>query len=232
MSTKRINFATINPATIETFSKFNVAYWALRALRDTYKAESSKIEEEKAKILENRKSDLDAGLPLNEVIVKWSTVEVERKQNALDVKYEKDCAPHKESQSECMKLVNSDLYYGYVLAQKNGSLNSKGSITIKKGKSTEEHELEKSYSAMIEDFLVGIGCSKTDDAKALSKFVQTMAVRTSGMVQCNKGENYVKVKSASQYNKLFMLNFLQYLVVERSVLVEDEQHNLTMKVYE
>lgn len=231
MATKRINFATINATTIETFSKFNVAYWALRALRETYKAESAKIEDEKSKILENRKSDLDAGLPLNEVLVKWSTVEVERKQNILDAQYEKDCEPHKKAQNDAMALVNSNLYYGYVLAQKNGSLNSKGTITVKKGKSTEEIDLEKSYSAMIEEFLVGIGCSKTDDAKALSKFVNAMAVRTSGMVQCNKGENYVKVKSANQYNRLFMLNFLQYLVVERGILVESEDRTLTLKQF-
>lgn len=231
MATTRINFATINETALESFSAFNVAYWELRKLRDNYKVESAKIEDEKAKILENRKTDLDAGLPLSEVLVKWSTVEVERKQNILDSQYEKDCEPHKNSQSKAMELISADLYYGYVLAQKNGSLNSKGTITIKKGKSTEELELEKAYSAMIKDFLVEIGCSKVDDEKALNKFVNTMAVRTSGMVQCNKGDNYVKVKSASQYNRLFMLNFLQYLVVERGLLIEDEQHNLTMKVF-
>lgn len=232
MATKRINFATLNNEAIDTFSKFNKAYWALRALKDAYKSECAKIEASRNKILENRKNDLDAGIPEDEVIRKWSMVEVDKAQNALDYKFGKDCEPHNESIKEAMKLVDSDLYFGYILAQNKGSLDSKGSITIKKAKSTEEHELDKSYKSMIGDFLVKIGCSKTDDEKALSKFVNIMAVRTSGLVQCNKGENYVKVKSATQYNRLFMLNFLQYLVVERGLLVEDSEHNLTMKVFE
>lgn len=231
MATTRINFSTLNATVIDTFSKFNQAYWALRALRDEYKAESDKIQAEKDIIIENRKNDLDAGISLNDVLVKWSTLEVDKKQAALDAKYEKDCAPHKEAQVECMKLVDSDLYYGYILAQRKGSFATKGSVTIKKGKSTEEHELDKSYKDIIEEFLIKIGCSKVDDDKALSKFVNAMAVRTSGMVQCNKGENYVKVKSATQYNRLFMLNFLEYLVVERKILIQADDKTLSMKQF-
>ena len=231
MSNKRINFATINADALKAFSDFNVAFHKLRELREVYKAESAKIAEKRAEIIKSRDEELAEGKSLDDVLVKYSTVEVDREQNRLDLKYEQDCKPYKDMKKSAMELVDVNLYYGYVLAQNKGSLDCKGAITLKKGKGTETVEIDKGYKTIICEFLEKIGCTKTDDDKALSKFVQTMAVRTSGMIKCNKGENYVKVKSATQYNELFMANFLQFLVVDRGLLVENEDNTLTVKEF-
>jgi len=228
MATKRINFATINEESLKAFSDFNLAFHKLRELREVYKIESGKIAEKKTSILKARDEELAEGRPLADVLVKWSTVEVDNAQRALDNKYENDCKPYKDMKKSAMELVDVNLYYGYVLAQNKGSLDSKGAITLKKGKNTETITVEKGYKTIIGEFLGNIGCTKTDDDKALSKFVQTMAVRTSGMIKCNKGDDYVKVKSASQYNELFMANFLQFLVVERGLLVQNDDFSLSM----
>lgn len=231
MATQRINFATLNSDAIKAFSDFNLAFHKLRELREVYKSAMQELEAEKAKIVEARTNDLDAGIPLDTVLMKWSTVDVERRMAQLDAKYEDDCKPYKDMKKSAMELVDVNLYYGYLLAQKNGSLDSKGSITLKKGKNTQKVEVDKGYKSIISDFLVTIGCTKTDDDKALNKFVQTMAVRTSGLIKCNKGTDYVKVKSNTQYNELFMANFLQFLVVDRGLLVENEDFSLSVKQF-
>lgn len=228
MATKNINLRTINPETLEMFSKFNVAFMSLRKLREKYKADSALIEDERTKILESRKNDLDAGIPLDTVLVKWSTVEVEKKQAVLDAQYEQDCAPHKEAKKAAMGLLDVNLYYGYLLAQQKGSLASKGSVTLKKGKKTEQVDLDKSYVDMIKAFLVSIDAGHSDDVKAVSKLANILAVRTSGMIKANKGGDYVKTKSATQYNELLLCNMLQYMVVDKGILVQQDDFSLVM----
>lgn len=231
MATNRINFATLNSDSLKAFSDFNLAFHKLRELRDVYKAESAKIAERRASIIEQRDNALAEGRDRDTVLAQFSTLEVDNEQRALDAKYEDDCKPYKELKKSAMALVDVNLYYGYLLAQKNGSLDSKGSITLKKGKNTQKVEVDKGYKTIIADFLVTIGCTKTDDDKAMTKFVQTMAVRTSGMIKCNKGDDYVKVKSNTQYNELFMANFLQFLVVDRGLLVQNEDFSLSVKQF-
>ena len=231
MATQRINFATINKDSLKALSDFNLAFHKLRELREVYKAESAKIAEKRASIIEQRDNALAEGRDRDTVLAQFSTLEVDNQQRALDTKYENDCKPFKDMKKSAMELVDVNLYYGYLLAQKNGSLDSKGSITIKKGKNSNRITIDKGYKTIISEFLDTIGCTKTDCETAVSKFVQTMAVRTSGMIKCNKGADYVKVKSASQYNELFMANFLQFLVVERGLLVENDDFSLEMKQF-
>ena len=59
-----------------------------------------------------------------------------------------------------------------------------------------------------------------------------MSVRVSGNRIISKGEEYVGEKSASQFNKLFMYNFLQYVIIEKGVVVINEDNTLSMRVYE
>lgn len=231
MATQRINFATINTTSMESLSKFNKAHFALKDLREKYKANTTTVETEISMIKDERKKAMENGMSTDEAISKFSIESKLEQLATLKVEYENACRPHKDAQKEAMKWVDSNLYYGYILAQK-GSLNAKGEISIKKGKSTETITLEKSYTDMIKDFLVAIGCSKTENENALNKFATTMSIRTSGMIKCNNGDDYVKVKSTSQYNSLFILNFLQFLVIERGLLVESEDHTLSMKVFE
>ena len=228
MATKNINLRTINADTMDMLSRFNVAHMTLRKLREKFKADMSVLEGEKDKILENRKNDLDAGIPLEKVLVKWSTVEVDKKIAVLEDQYEKDCEPHKSAKKDAMSLLDPDLYYGYLLAQQKGSLASKGAITLKKGKGTQTIELEKSYVGMIKQFLVDIGAGHADNDKAVSKLANILSVRTSGMIKANKGVDYVKTKSATQYNELLLCNLLQYMVVDKGILVQADDFTLAL----
>lgn len=228
MATKNVNLKCINPEVIEVFSKFNVAFMTLRSLREKFKSDLAVLQAEKDKILENRENDINNGIPLDTVLVKWSTVDIDRKITALTNKYEDACEPHKEAKKAAMKFLDVNLYYGYLLAQNKGSLASKGSVTVKKGKGTQTIELDKSYVDMIKSFLADIGAGHANDDKAVSKFANVLAVRTSGMIKANKGVDYVKTKSATQYNELLLCNVLQYMVVDKGILVQADDFSLSL----
>lgn len=151
---------------------------------------------------------------------------------ALEAKYKKDCEPHNKAKKEAMSLLNDTLYHSYVLSMQKGDLSAKGKLVIQKKKSSEEYTLDKSFKGIICDFLDTIGCRNQDNATALDKFAQTMSIRTSGMVRNSKGEDYIRVKSASQFKEIFMLAFLQYTIVEKGVITVNDDGTLSMTVYE
>lgn len=229
---KKINFGTINDNSMSKLSAYHVAYLELKSLRDIYKSDMDKLVEEEAKILENRKNELDAGMPTDEVISKWSTEEVHSKMRKREAKYKEDCKPHNEAKKNALALISDTLYHAYVLSMQKGNLAAKGTLTIQKKKSSEEYKIEKSFKSIICDFLDTIGCRNQDNATALDKFAQTMSIRTAGMVRNNKGEDYIKVKSANQFKEIFMFAFLQYTVVEKGVITANDDGTLSMTVYE
>lgn len=227
MATTNINFRTMSAKTVNMFSQFNVALRSLQALREKYKADCAKIEQDRNKIIEDRNNAIDNGLNADDAYRKYSLVEVEKAQNRLDLQYEKDCEPHKKAKKAAMDMLDDNLYLGYLLAQANGSLASKGKVKVKKGKNFETHELDKSYVDMIKAFLVDMGAGHADDAKAVRKVANIIAVRTSGMIKVNKGTDYIKVKSATQYKELALCVLLQYLVIDKSVLVQADDFSLS-----
>lgn len=229
---KKINFGTINAEVMNKLSAYHVAYTELKSLRSKYNSDKAELQKEEKKIMENRKIDLDAGLPSDEVTAKWSIEKVHAKMRALELEYNKACEPLNEAKREALKLLNNDLYYSYVLSMQKGDLSAKGKLVIQKKKSSEEYDLQKSFKGIICDFLDTIGCRNQDNATALDKFAQTMSIRTSGMVRNSKGEDYIKVKSASQFKEIFMLAFLQYTIVEKGVITVNDDGTLSMTVYE
>ena len=226
MATTNINFRNIKADYVSMFSQFNAAFRNLQTLREQYKADCVSIEEKRSKILEERNKAIDDGMSADDAYRKYSLVEVDREQNKRDLQYENDCKPWKESKKAAMDLLDDDLYLGYLLAQSKGSLASKGSVTIKKGKKLEKHELDKSYVDMIKAFLAEIGAGHADNDKAVSKVANIIAVRTSGMIKCNKGTDYIKVKSATQYKELALCVLLQYLVIDKGILVQQDNYTL------
>ena len=228
---KKVNFGTINVETLETLSKWNVAKSELSKLKAKFDVDVKPLNEEINKIKENRKIDMDAGIPIDDVLRKWPTESVNAKIAALEAQYKKDCEPHKEAQKAACAMIDDVMYYAYVLSMKKGDCGATGKIMVKKGKKEEEWTLEKSFKGHISDYLEKIGCY-TDNATALSKFADIMKTRTSGTVKSNKDGEYVKAKSASQFKDLFIRNFLQYVVVDKGVVTVNEDNTLSMTVYE
>ena len=220
---KHINFKGINKDAMQALSAFVDAEYALRSLKEKYKEESDKIESAISDILEKRNEYL-ANYPQNGDLArsKFSTVELDAKAKALREKYLDECKPHKTAQGKALKLVSADLYYGYVGFMTSGSDTAKVSCTIQrknKGALVEEKiNLDKSYRDLTTDFLRNLGLDYSESAnkaqydRAISKFGAVMVARTSGVVRNNKDFEFIKNKSERQYNTIWVLSFVDYLV--------------------
>ena len=229
---KKINFGTINDAAMELLSKYHVAYLNLKGLHSWYKAEKDKLEEEESGILEKRKAAIAGGMSTDEAIANNSIEDVQRRLRALKVQFDAECEPHKKAQKEGLALIDDNLYLSYMLCMNKGALGARGKLTLKKGKKSVEYTLEKSYKGIIADFLEKIGCKGQDNDTALNKFAQIMSARTSGMMDCTKGDDYIKVRSTIQYKKLFMHAFFQYVIREKGVVTVNDDGTLSMTVYD
>ena len=229
---KKINFGTINSASIKTLSDFHVAHVELRKLNDEKKSALEKVEEKIAKIKEERQKAVDGGMSADDAIIAHSFEEAFTERNTIIAKYDEESKPHKDAQKKALEMLPNNLYYAYVLAMRKGDLSAKGVLTIKKKKESIEYKLEKSLKGYVRDFAEEIGCSNTENETAMEKFAQTMSVRVSGNRILSKGDEFVGEKSASQFNKLFMYNFLQYVIIEKGVVVVNDDNTLSMKVYE
>lgn len=225
---KKINFGTINEKAMDSLSTYHKSYQTLRELRSEYKKDMDAFSIEESKILENRKNDLEAGLPTDEVIRKWSLEEVQTKIRARKVKLDKECEPFNKSKREALNLIDNELYNAYIVSMKKGSFSATGTTIV----GNKIYNSSKSFTEMISNFLNDIGALGQDNATALNKFVQIMAVRTSGMIKCSKGDDYIKVKSSSQFKELFMLAFLQYTILEKGVITINDDYSLSMTKYE
>lgn len=229
---KKINFGTINAESIETLSRFHVAHVELRKLNEWKKSEIEKVQKGIEEVKEARKKDMESGISADVAISNHSLEDWLIKQNNILSEYDEKSKPHKDAQKEALKMLPDNLYYAYVLAMRKGDLSASGTLTTKKGKNSVEIKVEKSLKNYIKDFSETIGCANTDNDTAMSKFAQTMSVRVSGNRVVNKGEAFVSEKSASQFNKLFMYNFLQYVIIEKGVVVINEDNTLSMRVYD
>lgn len=224
-----VNLATINNDSMGKLSSYHVATIELKNLSEEYKEAKKKLVEKREAIIENRKKALEQGTTVEEAAVEFDLVPVDNELRALDNKYKDDKKPHTQAQKEALSILSENMYYAYLLASKKGDSSAKGSITIKKGKKEVTVVLEKSLKGYIKDFLVEIGAGNADNDNAIEKFAQYMSVNTSGMRVSNKLDVYAEEKREVQYNKLFMAVFFQYAIIEKKVLVVNEDNTLAMR---
>ena len=224
-----INLGTINEETMQKLSAYHVALVELKGLAEWYKEGKKALMEEKDTICEQRKEALDNGESIDTVAVKFDLVPVENKLRKLENDYKEAKKPHVEAQKKALSVLDKNLYYAYLLSSQNGDLYKKGSITIKKGKKSETIKIEKSFVDCVKSFLVAIGAGNADNESAIDKFARYMAVNTSGMQVANKGDDYAKEKREIQFNKLFMAVFFQYAIIQKNVIVVNEDCTLSMR---
>lgn len=230
---KKINFGTINAESLSVLSDFNVAIFELRKLSETRKADVAKVEKEMDDLREKREKAIsDKTMTRDEAISAYSLEECYTKIAAINVKYDADCKPYKEAQKKALELVDDSIYYAYVLSNEKGSLGATGTLTLKKGKKSEEIKVEKSLKNSVRGFAEKIGCTGAENETALEKFATTMSLRVSGNKRKNKGDEYVGEKTASQFRSDFIYNFLQYTIIEKGVITQSDNHTLSMTVYE
>lgn len=220
MATKKINFKSLSTTTLSILSDFVNADIRLKELRAAYKADTDAIEESIAKMLSDREEYL-AQFPRNkeEARTKFSTVELTAKLDARKKKFQEDCKPYRSAQKPALDLVDKNAYYGYVHYMATGSTTSKVDVTLTKGEKSEHIKLNESYKDIVNNFLVAMGLDYSESKnkalydKAIAKFAALMVARTAGVMRNSKDEGqFIKNKSERQYDSIFVLSFVDYLV--------------------
>ena len=211
---KKVNFGTINAESLSTLSAFHVAMAKIDTINNSYKEKKAEVQSKLDTMLENRQNDIDAGIPTDEVIRKYDIAPLNKELRALSEAQKKELEPYKDAYKAAMSMLPDSLYEGYESAMKKGEMSA--------------------LTSAIHPFLVEIGCITTESTT--SKFAQIMAVRCSGSRKASKTEkkegNYVANKKANQFKEIFMLAFLQYVIVDKGVVTVNDDNTLSMTVYE
>ena len=227
---KKVNFGTINAETMEKLSGFSVAREVLKDLRASYNADMDVLKDELAAIKDKRQKAISDGMTADEAISAFSIENINARINARTEKFKAACEPHNKAKKEACSMVPDSIYHAYALSMEKGDCGATGKLIIKKGKKEEEYTVEKSFKMYIVDFLEEIGC-KSDNATAIRKFADVMKTWTGGMIK-SENEDYLKLKSATQFKELFVRAFLQYTINKKGIITKNEDNTLSMTVYE
>lgn len=221
----KINAKTVSVVTLDKFSKYNVAYIELVALRKWFKDKNDELVTKKNDVIKMRQNAVASGecATMQEASEKYSISAIVDAMEALKNEYETKCAPHKEAQKEVRAMVGDDVYPAYALAQKTGKFSATGVVAI----GDTEYTVNKSYRQLTVDFATKCDFANTSDAKACDKFAQFIYTSAYGMQKDSKG-NYLKLRSKSQIQDLFILAVLKYCIVEKAQWATDEKGNITI----
>ena len=228
----KINLATINATTLGMFSDYHKALAELEKLSNDFRDGKKALEKERTEILAKRQEDMEKGATLEEVAVKYDLMPVDNKRRALENAYKDNCKPHKDAMKKALEVLPNAMYFSYLLASKKSNTNAKGSITLTKGKKTEEVKVEVGFKDFVRDFLVEIGASNTDNDNAIAKFVDYLVINTSGMRSVTIEKGYADDKKEVQFKKLFMSVFFKYAIIDKKVLVVNDDNTLSVRKFD
>ena len=228
---KKVNMSNLNVNFVEAVSAWNVAFTEIKKAAIIRKNAEIKADEEEKKLLEGRKKAVEEGHTENEAISLYSLEPIFKARNAAKVAYLEAIKPHKEAQKQAYLAVSDSVYYAYFLTIEKMSIDARGTLEIKKGKSTEVHTVDKSFKAEIKAFLESVGVLGTDNETALNKAAEALRTLTAGSVKSNKPGEFLKAKGMSAFKDLFIRAFLTY-GVKRNVLVVAEDGSVTMRTFE
>lgn len=196
MSKKQIDFTQIDSKALTQLQNFAAARIAIAKEDQRHKEVLSPLKKQLEAIRENRENDINAGLPRDEVLIKYSTVEADnaiRKENDLHKEITK---PLNEELKSTYAFVADGLYDGYVLK-------------IEKQKRGE-------YLKYVNRFLENLGIAEISQS-ALCKLSEQISDRigvsiSSSRVLLENGVFTCALKKP-QFNKLFMSVFCDILVM-------------------
>ena len=196
MSKKQIDFTQINESALKHLQNFAAARIAIAKEDQRHKAVLSPLKKQLEVLRENRENDINAGLPRDEVLIKYSTVDIDnaiRKENYLHKKITK---PLNEELKSTYAFVSDGLYDGYVLK-------------IEKQKRGE-------YLKYVNRFLENLGIVEISQS-ALCKLAEQISDRIGVTISKSKllleDGVFTCALKKPQFNKLFMSVFCDILVI-------------------
>ena len=196
MSKKAIDFSQIDSKALTHLQNFSATRIAIAKEDQRHKAVMEPLKKQLEALKENRKNDINAGLPRDKVLIKYSTVEIDNAIRKEEDKHKEIMEPLNEELKSTYAFVSDGLYDGYVLK-------------IQKQKRGE-------YLKYINRFLESLGIKEVSQS-ALCKLSEQISDRIGITVSKSKmlleDGVFTCVLKKPQFNKLFMSVFCDILVL-------------------
>ena len=201
MSKKRIDFSAINPKAKAQLEAFAAARIEIAKEDIRHKGIMKHLNNQLEAIKENRDLNLRNGMKLEEVLVQFPTIEVEKAINKENILHKEIMKPLNEELTSTYAFVPKNLYYGYKLKIESG----------KRGE----------FLLAVKTFLVNIGVKDEDISQsALCKLSERISDWLGVTVSKSKilleHGNFSSVVGDKQFYRLFMSVFCDMLAMETS----------------
>lgn len=200
MSKKQLDFTQINETALVHLQNFAAARIAIAKEDQRHKAEKKSLNAQLDALHENREINIKAGMPRDEVLIKFSTLEID---NAI----RKEDDKHKE----IMKPLNEDLKSTYTFIPKNMYDGYARKVELQK---------RGEYINYLSEFLENLGIKETSQS-ALCKLAEQISdylgVTMSKSGKLLKEHKFSCVMHKTQFNRLFMSVFCDILA-EKGVI--------------
>lgn len=194
MSKKAIDFTQMNKSALTQLEKFAAARIAIAKEDQRHKAEKKSLNAQLEAIHENRELNIKAGFPRDEVLIKFSTLEIDKAIRKEEDKHKEIMKPLNEELKSTYAFIPKNMYEGYarkVELQKRGK-----------------------YINCINTFLENLGIEENSQS-ALCKLAEQISdylgVTVSTSKKLLEDRVFSCVLKKNQFNKLFMSVFCDIL---------------------
>jgi len=200
MSKKAIDFSQIDPKALVHLQNFAAARIAIAKEDQRHKEVLSPLKKQLEALKESRENDINAGLPRDEVLIKYSTVDIDnaiRKENDLHKEITK---PLNEELKSTYAFVPEELYEGY---KRKMELQKRGE-----------------YLNCLNSFLQNLGITETSQSalcKLAEQITDYIGVSVSTSKKLLEDRVFTCVLKKNQFNRLFMSIFCD-IITERGVI--------------
>jgi len=196
MSKKAIDFTQIDKKAVVQLEKFSETRIAIAKEEQRHKSIMVPLKKKLESIYESRENDIKAGMPIDEVLTKFPTIEVDKAIRAENILHKEIMQPLNFELNSTYSFIPDGLYTGYV-------------TKIEKQRRGE-------YLKYIQRFLEDMGIIEISQS-ALCKLAEQISDRIG--VTVSKTKNLLEdgvfscVLNRKQFNKLFMSVFCDILVL-------------------
>lgn len=205
---KKINFGTINAQALTALNNWNYVDLNGREVRKTAQAQINSAQKKIDDILALRADAVAQGMPIDEAVQKYSTVEAQASLLKAQDDQKETAKGLREKQNEAKALVPVDLYKAYTVKNTTGD--------------------SAPFVAGITEFLATLGINTPE--VATEKFAETLAVRlgrgkaTGGNKKDGHKTQDLKEKS---FADMVISEFLEFLIFDKGVLDQAQDGTLS-----
>lgn len=190
MLKKSINFKKMSEHAMSQINSFKSTMIAIAAENVQYHTTMKQLENKLNAIKENRQNDLDQGMSMNDVIAKYSTLEVDKEISAEKLRHKEALKPLNEELASTYEFIPENMYSAYVRKIEDG----------KRG------EFLNAISAFLTN--LGIESSTESQIRAMAeRMSDCMGAKISNANDIVAGGDFHSVLKERSFYKLFMSVF-------------------------